>query len=149
MSDTDVLGAIRQFVHQNGSTALELTFSSLEIHSFLNGKLLHVLTKPQGKVRIHPKKQQGLARMDVLDNLVFQFSFNFAVPHAAPVYQSSMLHLPRPLMDGTLKLDSEQLLLEFVIDTPNKDHNIQIQHRYTRIMEIKQLQVSDTTCGLI
>ena len=149
MHNTDVLGAIRQFVHQDRSTALELTFSSLEIHSFLNGRLLHVLTKPQGKVRIHPQKQQRLPQMDVLDNLVFQFSFGFAVPNSAPVYQSSMLYLPRPLMDGALKLDSEQLLLEFVIDTPNKDHRIQIQHRYTRMMEVRQLKVSEITCDLI
>ncbi|NDV15234.1 hypothetical protein GO009_04285 [Muricauda sp. TY007] len=138
MADIHVLGEIRHFLNQTTVTTLELTFSSLEIHSVFNDRLLHELTKPNGKIRIYYQKQPESAQMEVLDNLVFQFSFGFILPNTATVYQSNMLHLPRPLMDGKLLLDAEQLLLEFMIHTPNKEHKILVKHRYTHIVEISK-----------
>ena len=149
MPRINVLGKINHFLDSVEAPTLELTFAQLTIQSFHQGQLLNCTVKENAKLRVHLPGPDGLAQMEVLDNLVFHFTFGFIRPTAMRPYHSKMLNLPRPLMDGLLLLDAEQLLLEFTIDTPNKDHNIQIQHRYTSIMKVRQLQIGDTTCGFI
>ena len=56
--------------------------------------------------------------MEVLEHLVFQFSFWFAAPTDLNHYQSGALVLPKPLSKGILTIDAEKLQLEFTIDTP-------------------------------
>lgn len=140
MSKINILGEIHHFLDQTSAAFLEITFDQLEIHSLFQGNLLNKTIKEKAKICIGWCPRDGLAQMELRDNLVFQFTLKFTVPATlvAP-YTSTALQLPRPLAEGQMYLDSKKLVLQFVIDAPNKETQVHIQQEYTNVLGIKKI----------
>lgn len=123
--------AIRHFFATENPRSLELVFPELDIVLFHNGIPFHTVTKTDVRLRIQKLRQSNMAKMWVLDHLVFRFSFCFKIPGTALPYLCSMEQLPGPLANGLLRFDQDGLVLEFLIAAPSKELQVQVQHRYS------------------
>nr|WP_293303482.1 hypothetical protein [Allomuricauda sp.] len=92
----DLLGEIQYFLDQRTSTSLEITFSHLDIHLFNENKLLNRIVRENAKLRIHAPPSPGMPQMEVLDHLVFQFSFRFGLPTSKFSFESNALGMHDP-----------------------------------------------------
>ncbi len=72
-----------------------------------------------------------------MDNLVFRFSFWFEKPTTENYFKVEMLQLPRPLAEGTLLMDAEKLILQFIIDAPDKNLQVHVKHTYSGIQTLE------------
>jgi len=131
MPNNNILKKIASFLHRDTPSCLKITFHSLEILTYHNGILLNHTLKQNSKIHIHARKNKCLAQMEVLDHLVFQFSFCFPPPSSLETYQSKQLFLPRPLSNGVLTIDAEKLHLEFTIDAAEENLKVKVEHLYT------------------
>jgi hypothetical protein len=78
--------------------------------------------------------------MEVLDHLVFKFSFWFEPPTSQFPFKSNALGLPRPLARGFLLINAEELDLQFTIEAPDPQLHILVQHCYGNPLQIKQVE---------
>lgn len=134
MPNTHVLGNIKAFLELQKAKPLELVFGILEIETYVKGELLHKTVKKEGRLHIFGTEKLGFARMEVLDHLVFHFSFLFPYPDTKNFYESTALELPRPLAEGFLKMDANTIQLEFTIDAPNENEKVRVRHFYACIL---------------
>ena len=139
MSNTNVLGEIKCFLGKSSPKPLEIVFAALEIQTFVKGRLLNTTTKKLGRIRVCMAEQNGIPYMEVLDHLVFRFSFYFPWPEVLHFFESTALDLPRPLVNGLLKIDSEKLQLGFTIDAPDENLIVQVKHSYTNALHLKKI----------
>ncbi|MEM9650023.1 MAG: hypothetical protein AAF969_16210 [Bacteroidota bacterium] len=122
---------IRHFFATENPRSLELVFPELHIVLFHNGIPFHTVTKTGARLRIQKLRHSNMAKMWVLDHLVFRFSFCFTIPCSTLPHLCSMEQLPGPLANGLLRLDQDGLVLEFLIAAPSKELQVQVQHRYS------------------
>nr|WP_299067267.1 hypothetical protein [uncultured Allomuricauda sp.] len=134
MAVSSILTEINTLLDAKGSKSWELTFALLEIDTYHNGKFLKRVQHAYPKIVIYKPEHNTSAQMEVLDNLVFSFSFWFEKSIAHLDYKSKMLRLPRPLTQGTLQLDAKKLVLQFTIDVPDKALEVKVQHIYTQLL---------------
>nr|WP_299167140.1 hypothetical protein [uncultured Allomuricauda sp.] len=132
MPTCNILGEINVFLQCDATTTLEIIFTSLEIDTYHNGKFLKKITKPNGRIRINKPQSSSLAKINVVDNIAFPFSFWFKKPTANLYYKSETLQLPRPLIQGSLEINAKKLVLQFVIDAPYKALQVKVKHTYTQ-----------------
>jgi len=136
----DLLGEIQYFLDQRTSTSLEITFSHLDIHLFNEHKLLNRIVRENAKLRIHAPPSPGIPQMEVLDQLVFQFSFRFGLPTSKFSFESNALGMPRPLARGFLQINTDELDLQFTIEAPDPQLHILVQHCYVNPLYIKLVE---------
>ncbi|AEM69948.1 hypothetical protein Murru_0901 [Allomuricauda ruestringensis DSM 13258] len=130
---------IKNFLHQNSHTQLHITFAALEITNHQNGQFLNRVQRQQSRIILQKLPQTGVAKINVLDNMVFRFSFQFRIPDAAAEFHNlKMLSLPRPLDHGKLYVDKEKLRLSFRIDAPDPLLRVEITHVYQSILSLEQ-----------
>ncbi|WP_190808406.1 hypothetical protein [Flagellimonas sp. S3867] len=133
---SNILGKIKNFLEKSSTNTLEITFAQLEIETYQNGKFLRQFQRNNRRIIIRRLKTNSLAKMDVVDNIAFRFSFRFATPTANLNYKSEMLQLPRPLAQGIVEIEAEKLVLEFVIDAPEERLRVKVRHTYAQITDI-------------
>ncbi|MFD2099735.1 hypothetical protein [Flagellimonas iocasae] len=129
---------ITNFLHQSSQTQLQITFASLEICNHQNGQLLHCVQRPQSRLILQKMPKKGLAKMTLLDNLVFSFSFQFQIAKTQKFHEVKMLALPRPLDQGRLFVDEERLQLSFQIDSPDPTLRVEVTHLYQGILKLER-----------
>ena len=139
MSNINILGEIKWFLDNPSPKSLEIVFDTLEIQTFTKGMFLHSKIKKAGKIRVHMAEQNGMPQMEVLDHLVFQFSFQFPHPKDLPFFETTALVLPRPLTNGFLRMDSEKIQLEFTIDAPNENSQVHVKHFYMKTIQVRSI----------
>ena len=130
MSTPLILPLINHFIENNVQTSLMITFETLEITIYKNELPLHRLTNQNARIFIKKSLSPHLLQMEVMDNLVFNFSFLFTIPNSTENHASKMIQLPKPLNKGNLWVDENNLELEFKLDTPNEDLNLLANHFY-------------------
>ncbi|WP_420322114.1 hypothetical protein [Flagellimonas sp.] len=135
---SNILGEMNNFLEKETTNTLEITFANLEIETYQNDKFLRQLHKSNCRIIIRKLKTSSLAKMDVVDNIAFRFSFRFATPTSNENYKSEMQQLPRPLAQGILEMDSEKLVLEFAIDAPDKELQVKVRHAYSQILSLEK-----------
>jgi len=136
----DLLGEIQHFLDQRPNASLEITFAYLDIHLFNENKLLNRIVRENAKLRIHTPPSPGMPQMEVLDHLVFQFSFWFGLPTSKFPFESNALGMPRPLARGFLQINTDELDLQFTIEAPDPKLHILVQHCYVNPIHIKQVE---------
>lgn len=134
MSLDNVLGEINSFLEYSKAKTLEITFAQLEIDTYHNGKFLKTMQRPNSKIILYKLQNSTQAKMHVVDNLVFRFSFWLEKPSCYLTYKSKVLQLPRPLHQGFLEMDAKKLILWFTINAPSKDLQVQVTHKYSSIL---------------
>ncbi|SHG48602.1 hypothetical protein [Flagellimonas flava] len=125
-----LLRTLNTFLAQSLYPGLELCFATHHTVSHANGQPLNQVFKGQSRIRLTAAPDHGLPTLQVQDNLVFDFAFQFQPPTTQEYHQGSMLHLPRPLAQGLFQIDADQLLLSFRIDAPNPAHRVQVVQTY-------------------
>ena len=130
----NILGEINAFLECRKSKTLEITFAQLKIDSYHNGKFLMPVHKSNSRITLYRLQNNNFAKMKVLDNLVFPFSFWFEKPATDLAYKNKMLQLPRPLAQGSLEIYAEKLVLHFTIEAPSKNLQVRVRHRYVNIL---------------
>lgn len=138
MPTRPISATFTNFLHQSSPTPLQITFAALEICNHQNGQLLHRVHRPQSRIILQKLPQKRLAKLTVLDNLVFSFSFQFQIPNAQKFHDIKMLSLPRPLDQGRLYLDKEKLQLSFRIDAPDPTLRVEVTHVYQGILKLER-----------
>jgi len=127
------------FLHQSSHTPLCITFAALEIINHQNGQFLNQVERRQSRIVLQKMPCGRMAKINVLDNMVFRFSFQFRIPDAAAEFHNlKMLSLPRPLDHGKLYVDKEKLRLSFRIDAPDPLLRVEITHVYQSILSLEQ-----------
>ncbi|WP_420602832.1 hypothetical protein [Flagellimonas sp.] len=134
---SNILGEINTFFERSPAKALEITFAQLKIDTYHNGQFLQQIQRPNCKIVLQKVVNNALAKMDVVDNLVFRFSFWFEKPTTENYFKGETLQLPRPLAEGTLQMDAEKLTLQFTIDAPDKNLQVHVRHIYTEIQRLE------------
>lgn len=127
MPKTHVIYRIQNFLDQPKLTELNLCFDQLDIFSFYQGRFLNVKSRKFGNL-VLSKAPKGMARVEVMDQLIFSFTFHFFNGR-----KSKMLHLSRPLSDGHLQMDDDRFVLHFTIDSPDKDKQVQLCYVYQQL----------------
>ena len=126
------------FLHQSSHTPLCITFATLEITNHQNGQFLNQVERRQSRIVLQKMPCGRMAKINVLDNLVFCFSFQFLMPNAGKFHDGKMLCLPRPLDYGRLYVDKEKMVLSFRIDAPDPLLRVEITHVYQSILSLEQ-----------
>ncbi|SNY99692.1 hypothetical protein [Flagellimonas pacifica] len=135
---SNILGEINYFLEKGFTNTLKITFRQLEIDTYHSGEFLKRIQKPNDRIIIRKLKTGSLAKMDVVDNIAFRFSFRFATPTSHLFYESEMQQLPRPLAQGSLEMNTEKLVLEFIIDALDKELLVKVRHSYTQILGLNE-----------
>ena len=126
------------FLHQSSHTPLCITFATLEITNHQNGQFLNQVERRKSRIVLQKMPCGRMAKINVLDNMVFRFSFQFRLPLAAKCHNLEMRSLPRPLDRGRLSVDNEKLVLSFRIDAPDPLLRVEITHVYQSILSLEQ-----------
>ena len=133
------------FLHQSSHTPLCITFATLEITNHQNGQFLNQVERRQSRIVLQKMPCGRMAKINVLDNMVFRFSFQFHIPNAGKFQNGEMLALPRPLDRGRLSVDNEKLVLSFRIDAPDPSLRVEVTHVYQDICKLEVF--SAPLCG--
>ncbi|MFN3137618.1 MAG: hypothetical protein ACE37L_08015 [Allomuricauda sp.] len=131
------LQAITDFLHHSTHTQLQITFARLDICNSQNGKLLQRLPSRQGRIGFQKLSPQ-LLQLDIMDSLVFRFSLQCHIYQTTNLNDMGPLSLPRPLDQGSLRVDEEKLVLSFRIDAPDPQLRIQVTHTYQGIYHLEK-----------
>ena len=136
---SNILGEITDFLHQSTHKTMELCFLTQEILNFHHGALLNRTLRANRRLVIKKITDASLAKVKVVDNLVFTFSFKFPVPKNLAFYKSEMLCLPRPLSHGHLEIDpsTQKFTLNFNIDAPDSALAVGIRHEYKDLIGVR------------
>ena len=128
---TDCLTAqLQSFLLDPTRERVAVVFPTLQIQTFRHGEQLNNLYLAQKRLRFLKTKTANVLRIQVLDNLVFRFSF---------VFDSSAFHiqnkvraqkLPRPLDKGWIRIQHNKVQLGFWIDGPDPDLQVYVEQRY-------------------
>ncbi|TAI48030.1 hypothetical protein [Flagellimonas allohymeniacidonis] len=134
----NLLQTLASFQEETSTAALQLTFGTHQIVNYHNGMLLNRMQRQNSRLVLHKTEPSHLAKMEVVDSLVFQFSFLFEA-HALYKYQKGQnICLPRPLVDGRLQIWPQQLELSFRIGAPDPSLCVHILHTYTGDVLVKK-----------
>lgn len=136
---------ISDFLHQSSPTPLQITFATLEITNHQNGQFLNRVQREQSRIVLQKMPCGRMAKINVLDNMVFRFSFQFRLPLAAKCHNLEMRSLPRPLDRGRLSVDNEKLVLSFRIDAPDPSLCVEVTQVYKDICKLEEF--SAPLCG--
>lgn len=137
---------ITHFLNQTSPAQLQITFATLKINHYQNGQFLNQVQRFQSRIVLQKKPYNDLAKITVLDNLVFSFSFLFQMPGTLQPHIIKMLSLPRPLDHGNLYVDKKKLLLSFRIDAPDPSLCVEVTHVYQGISDLERLYMPN--CGM-
>ncbi|MCL6267649.1 hypothetical protein [Flagellimonas myxillae] len=141
MQTTPILQTIRKFLNQSSYASLEVTFAD---HLVLPGQShlpMRPVYKSNSRIVINKRPEKGLVQMVVVDNLVFNFSFDFVPPQHQEFYLAAMLRLPSPLDQGHLHMDADQLTLSFRIYAKDPKLRVYVSQTYTHIHKLEKFRV--------
>lgn len=137
MPPIPILPTIQKFLHQSPYASLEITFAHHTVFSSRPQLHFAPVQRHNSRVVINKRPKNGLAQMVVIDHMVFNFSFGFVPPSREPFYLGSMLQLPRPLDQGHLHMDADQLTLQFRIDAPRPELQVHLSQTYAHILKLE------------
>jgi len=126
-------------LHQSSPAPLQITFTTLKIHNYQNGQFLNQVERQHSRIVLQKMSCGHMAKINVLDNMVFRFSFQFRLPLAAQCHNLEMFSLPRPLDRGRLCVDTEKLELSFRIDAPDPSLRVEVVQLYEDICKLEEL----------
>ena len=121
---------LQTFLQDPTRKRVVVVFPTLQIQTFRHGEPLHNIYLAEKRLRFLKTKTANVLRIQVLDNLVFRFSF---------VFDSSAFHihnkvcaqkLPRPLDKGWIRIQHNKVQLGFWIDGPDPDLQVYVEQRY-------------------
>lgn len=118
MSKSDLLPSLFDFLHCDSKTNLEITFAHLDIYIYHNGRFQRKIERPNSRILLYQPPNGEHVQMDLVDALVFRISFWFKKPTAQQEQLSEDLHLPHPLTEGYLEVDTEKLFFSFTVSSP-------------------------------
>ncbi|WP_420603220.1 hypothetical protein [Flagellimonas sp.] len=91
---SNILGEINNFLEKGSINTMEITFAQLEIDTYHNGEFLKRIQKPNCSIILHRSENNTLAKMDVVDNIAFRFSFRFAAPTSSKIIKAKCNNCP-------------------------------------------------------
>lgn len=145
MSNPSISSIFTNYFHQCSPAPLQITFATLAIRNHQNGQFLNQVERRQSRIVLQKMSSGRLAKINVLDNMVFRFSFQFRLFGAGNFHDMEMLSLPRPLDSGMFGVDKEKLWLSFRIDAPDPSLRVQVVHTYQNICKLEAF--SEPLCG--
>lgn len=146
MPNPNPLQTITNHLHQSSPAPLQITFATLKIRNHQNRQFLNQVERRQSRIILQKMPFGHMAKINVPDNMVFRFSFQFRITYAATEFHNlEMRSLPRPLDRGRLRVDNEKLVLSFRIDAPDPSLRVEVVQVYQDICKLEEFSAG--MCG--
>lgn len=111
---------------------LVIHFPTLQIKTFQHGACLQNVLLKDRRLRFVKTKDPKLLRVQVLDNLVFRFSFVFSIAAFLEGNKICARKLPCPLEKCWIQLHKDAVSLGFWIDGPDPNLRVYVEQMYSR-----------------
>ena len=139
MPKINLLKTLNQFQKEKQDTALQITFNTLEITSYRNGEFLDKKIRYQSQITVQKTSKGPMAKIVVLDDYVFRFSFQVRIPKIGVFQRKKVINLPAPLDEGYLKILPHQMGLSFRINNPDPRINLQMEQKYNGPFSVEKI----------
>ena len=121
---------LQTFLQDPTRERVVVVFPTLQIQTFRHGEHLHNLYLAQKRLRFLKTKTANVVRIQVLDNLVFRFSFVFSTRTLQSQNKVCAKKLPRPMDKGWIWIQINSVQLVFWNDGPDPNLRVYEEQRY-------------------
>ena len=128
MTALPILPEIHKIFENQKPATWELSFDSLEIFAQYEGREYNCGHRPSGNLLLHTQPDSAVAQMEVMDHIMFSFTFSWTQPKVIDYYLLPMKNLEKPLSCGILSITPDQLTLTFVLE--EKDKALCLRYEY-------------------
>ncbi|WP_422858992.1 hypothetical protein ACOKFD_16910 [Flagellimonas sp. S174] len=120
MTVLPILPEIHKIFEYQKPATWELSFDALEISAHYEGREYHCGHRPSGNLLLHTQPNSKIAQMEVMDHIMFSFTFSWEQPKGTGCYFIPMKNLEKLFSCGILNITPDQLSLTFVIEEKEK-----------------------------
>lgn len=130
MTVLPILPEIHKIFEYQKPATWELSFNALEITAQYEGREYKCEYRPSGSLLLHTQPDSAVAQMEVMDHIMFSFSFSWVPPKGTGYYFMPMKNLDTLLSCGILGITPDQLPLTFIIEEKEKDKALSLRYEY-------------------
>ncbi|WP_435624304.1 hypothetical protein [Flagellimonas sp.] len=123
---------IQDFFETKKRKRLNLHFDQLDIFSFYQGEFLNLKSRKSGRVVITKTANPRLMNMKVMDQIIFSCALEFTRGK-----KSKMQKVPEPLARGHIEMDADRFVLQYTLESPKKDRQLQFCFVYQKLQDFK------------
>ncbi len=121
---------LNSFLRDPEKKRMVIHFPHLQIKTFQHNERLQTISLCDRRLRFVKTQPPTMLRVQVMDNLVFRFSFVFSVEALQINKKVCAQKLPRPLEKGWIRIQHNKVQLGFWIDGPDPNLRVYVNQQY-------------------
>ena len=120
MTVLPILPEIHKIFEYPKPATWELSFNDLEISAQYESRLYNCGHRPSGSLLLHTQPNSAIMRMEVMDHIMFYFTFSWEQSKVTGYRIIPMKNLEKPISGGILSITPHKLTLTFIIEEKSK-----------------------------